>query len=90
MQKRLLKASKLMRYYEMVGCRVTVLNTVYKTVIKSFTKQWAGLKDWKRQTQPMVSKITGKFPVMKWTNVFDDFLNWKIGVRTIPLSYATR
>eukprot|EP00957_Ditylum_brightwellii_P048435 3675702-Ditylum_brightwellii.AAC.1 len=26
-QKRLLKASKLMKYYEMVGCHVTVLNT---------------------------------------------------------------
>eukprot|EP00957_Ditylum_brightwellii_P143456 10929091-Ditylum_brightwellii.AAC.1 len=38
-QKRLLKVYKLMRYYKM-GChRVTVLNTVYKTVIKSFTDQ---------------------------------------------------
>eukprot|EP00957_Ditylum_brightwellii_P127828 9748745-Ditylum_brightwellii.AAC.1 len=48
MQKRLLEASKLMRYYKMVGCRVTVLNNVYKTVIKSFTNQWARLKDWKQ------------------------------------------
>eukprot|EP00957_Ditylum_brightwellii_P055826 4229582-Ditylum_brightwellii.AAC.1 len=39
MQKRLLEASELTRYYEMVGCRVIVLNTVYKTVIKSFTNQ---------------------------------------------------
>eukprot|EP00957_Ditylum_brightwellii_P134450 10250222-Ditylum_brightwellii.AAC.1 len=37
MQKRLLDTSKLMRYYETVGCHVTVSNTVYKTFIKSFT-----------------------------------------------------
>eukprot|EP00957_Ditylum_brightwellii_P140962 10738596-Ditylum_brightwellii.AAC.1 len=27
---------------------------------------------------------------MQWVDVFDGFLNQKIGVRTIPLSYATR
>eukprot|EP00957_Ditylum_brightwellii_P148379 11296599-Ditylum_brightwellii.AAC.1 len=89
-QKRLLKASELKRYYEMVGHRLTVLNTVYKTVIRSFTNQWASLKDCKRQTQPMVSNITGELPIMQWVDVFDDFLNRKICVRTIPLSYVTR
>eukprot|EP00957_Ditylum_brightwellii_P069604 5287329-Ditylum_brightwellii.AAC.1 len=72
-QKRLLKASKLMRYYKLVGCHVILSNTVYKTSIKTFTDQWAGLKDWKQQLQLVVPKITGK-----------------IGVRTIPLSCATR
>eukprot|EP00957_Ditylum_brightwellii_P180533 13752328-Ditylum_brightwellii.AAC.1 len=67
-QKRLLEASKLMRYYKMVGCHVTVLNTVYKTVIKSFTNQWASLKDQKQQTQPMVPKSTGELPVMQWVD----------------------
>eukprot|EP00957_Ditylum_brightwellii_P106869 8152761-Ditylum_brightwellii.AAC.1 len=43
MQKRLLKASELMRFYETVGCKVTVSNTVYKTMIKSFLDQWKGL-----------------------------------------------
>eukprot|EP00957_Ditylum_brightwellii_P091502 6967843-Ditylum_brightwellii.AAC.1 len=33
MRKKLLEVSKLMRYYETIGCHVTVLNTVYKTVI---------------------------------------------------------
>eukprot|EP00957_Ditylum_brightwellii_P074069 5628428-Ditylum_brightwellii.AAC.1 len=27
---------------------------------------------------------------MQWVDVFDDFLHWKIGVRTIPLFYVTR
>eukprot|EP00957_Ditylum_brightwellii_P120559 9197347-Ditylum_brightwellii.AAC.1 len=38
-QKRLLKASELMRYYGTVGHHVTVSSTVYKTVIKFFTNQ---------------------------------------------------
>eukprot|EP00957_Ditylum_brightwellii_P111172 8476870-Ditylum_brightwellii.AAC.1 len=67
-QKRLLEASKLMRYYKTVGCHVTVSNTIYETVIKSFTNQWAGLKDWKRQTQPMVPKITAELPIMQWVD----------------------
>eukprot|EP00957_Ditylum_brightwellii_P011138 843944-Ditylum_brightwellii.AAC.1 len=90
MQKRLLEASSLMRYYEMVGCRVTVLNTVYRTIIKYFTNQWARLKDRKQQTQPMVPKITGELPIMQWTDVFDDFLYRKIGVKTTSLSDMIR
>eukprot|EP00957_Ditylum_brightwellii_P135885 10364752-Ditylum_brightwellii.AAC.1 len=49
----------------MVGCRLTVLSTVYETVIKPFTNQWAGLKGRKCQTQPVVSKITGDLPIME-------------------------
>eukprot|EP00957_Ditylum_brightwellii_P110373 8418321-Ditylum_brightwellii.AAC.1 len=52
-QKRLLEASELMRYYETVGHHLTVSNTIYKTAIRSFTNQWASLKDSKRQMQPM-------------------------------------
>eukprot|EP00957_Ditylum_brightwellii_P126940 9677447-Ditylum_brightwellii.AAC.1 len=58
-QKRLLEASELTRYHEMVGCHLAVLNTVYESTIRSFTSQWASLKDCKRQMQPMVPKITG-------------------------------
>eukprot|EP00957_Ditylum_brightwellii_P204172 15338009-Ditylum_brightwellii.AAC.1 len=83
-QKRLLKASELTRYYKMVSCCLRVLNTVYKTVIKSFTNQRTGLKDCKRQMQSVVLKITGELPIMQWVGVFDDFLNQKIGVRTTP------
>eukprot|EP00957_Ditylum_brightwellii_P043272 3279230-Ditylum_brightwellii.AAC.1 len=58
-------------------------------VIWSFTKQWAGLTDCKRHTDPVVPKITAELPIMRWVDVFDDFLSRKIGVRTIPLSYMT-
>eukprot|EP00957_Ditylum_brightwellii_P112086 8546657-Ditylum_brightwellii.AAC.1 len=52
----------------MVGCRLTVSNTVYKTIIKSFTDQWDGMKDHKCQTQSMVPKITGELPIMHWVD----------------------
>eukprot|EP00957_Ditylum_brightwellii_P194606 14823702-Ditylum_brightwellii.AAC.1 len=64
MQKRLLEASELTRYYIMIGRRLTVSNTVYLTVIRSFTDQWAGLKDRKHQTDPVVPKITAELPIM--------------------------
>eukprot|EP00957_Ditylum_brightwellii_P047124 3578547-Ditylum_brightwellii.AAC.1 len=90
MQKRLQEASELTRYYITIGRRLTVSNTVYATVIRSFTNQWAGLKDCKRQTEPMVPKVTAELPIMRWVDVFEDFLSRKIGVCTIPLSYVMR
>eukprot|EP00957_Ditylum_brightwellii_P179619 13682379-Ditylum_brightwellii.AAC.1 len=63
-----------MRCYKTVGCHVTALNTVYKTIIKSFTNQWVGLKDRKQQMQSVVPKITGESSVMRWTDVFNYFL----------------
>eukprot|EP00957_Ditylum_brightwellii_P000077 5275-Ditylum_brightwellii.AAC.1 len=67
-QKRLQEALELMRYYPTVGHRLTVANTVYKTVIWSFTNQSAGLKDRKHQTQPVVPKITAELPIMRWVD----------------------
>eukprot|EP00957_Ditylum_brightwellii_P118749 9056624-Ditylum_brightwellii.AAC.1 len=63
-QKRLQEASELTRYNITVGCHMTVSDTVYATVIQSFTNQWACLKDRKRQTQPVVPKITAELPIM--------------------------
>eukprot|EP00957_Ditylum_brightwellii_P049976 3788420-Ditylum_brightwellii.AAC.1 len=65
-QKRLQEALELTRYYITDGCNLTVANTVYGTVIWSFTYQWAGLKDCKCQTQPVVLKITTELPIMRW------------------------
>eukprot|EP00957_Ditylum_brightwellii_P136705 10424867-Ditylum_brightwellii.AAC.1 len=79
-QKRLQEASDLTRYYITVGRRLIVANTAYGMVIRSFTNQWAGLKDRKYQTQPVVPKITTELPIMRWVDVFDDFLKREIGV----------
>eukprot|EP00957_Ditylum_brightwellii_P021827 1646769-Ditylum_brightwellii.AAC.1 len=57
-------------------------------VIRSFTDQWAGLKNRKCQSDPVVPKITAELPIMRWVDVFDNVLSRKIGVRTIPLSYV--
>eukprot|EP00957_Ditylum_brightwellii_P059829 4541763-Ditylum_brightwellii.AAC.1 len=62
----------------MVGRCLTVANTAYATVIRSFTNNWAGLKDCKRLTQPVVPKITAELPIMRWVDVFDDILSRKI------------
>eukprot|EP00957_Ditylum_brightwellii_P129230 9857111-Ditylum_brightwellii.AAC.1 len=40
--------------------------------------------------QHVVPKITEELLVMQWNDIFDDFLNQKICVRTISLSYMTR
>eukprot|EP00957_Ditylum_brightwellii_P019942 1505162-Ditylum_brightwellii.AAC.1 len=79
-----------MRYYTTIGRRLTVSNTVYATVIWSFTQHWAGLNDRKRQTDPVVPKIAAELPIVRWVDVFDAFLSRKIGVHTIPMSYVTR
>eukprot|EP00957_Ditylum_brightwellii_P062692 4758046-Ditylum_brightwellii.AAC.1 len=39
-QKRLLKASKLMRYYETVSWDLTASSVKYNPAIKFFTNQW--------------------------------------------------
>eukprot|EP00957_Ditylum_brightwellii_P115272 8790120-Ditylum_brightwellii.AAC.1 len=65
-QKRFQEALELTRYYSMAGHHLTVTNNVYKIVIWSFTNQWAGHKDRKCQTQPVVPKITAELPIMQW------------------------
>eukprot|EP00957_Ditylum_brightwellii_P056643 4293496-Ditylum_brightwellii.AAC.1 len=79
-QKRLQETLELTRYCIMVGHHLIVANTAYGMVIRSVTDQWAGLKDCKRQTQPVVPKVTAELPIMKWVDVFNDFLSRKIGV----------
>ena len=37
---------------------------------------------------PEVPKITKTLPIMKWTEAFQDYLHWVIGVRVIPLVYT--
>eukprot|EP00957_Ditylum_brightwellii_P175658 13374660-Ditylum_brightwellii.AAC.1 len=64
MQKRLQEASELTRYYITIVRHLTVANTVYAMVIRSFTNQWADLKDRKLQTHPVVPKITAELPIM--------------------------
>ena len=56
--------------------------------MKNFEIQWKDLKVKKDIHIPNVPKITKSLPIIKWTEVFKDFLAQVISVRVIPLSYV--
>jgi hypothetical protein len=89
-QKRLITASKLLRYYETVGRNTTVANLQWTPVMRNFEIQWKALEDKKRGDEPEVPKITKALPIIKWTEAFRDYLHRMVGVRTIPLAYVIR
>ena len=42
------------------------------------------------EEDPDVPKMTKAFPIIKWTEAFQNFLNRVIGARMIPLAYVIR
>ena len=58
--------------------------------MSNFEIQWKALKDRKDENDPDVPTITKALPIIKWTEVFQDFLHRVIGARTIPLAYVIR
>ena len=87
---RLTAATKLVRYYAMVGHPLTPANMAWNTVMRNFNEQWKALKERKENENPDVPKITKALPVIKWTEAFTDYLSRAIGVRMIPLAYVIR
>lgn len=88
--KRLLVACDLVRYYIATGRAPTAGNMQWTNVIKNFEIQWRALKEKKKLEPTETPKITKALPIMKWTEVFPDFLNQVVGLRYIPLSYVIR
>ena len=88
-QKRLLSACDLVRFYAMIGRDLSAGNMRWDPVIKNFAEQWKALQDRKKGEDPEVPKITKTLSVIKWTEAFDNFLHRKLGVRHVPLAYAT-
>ena len=84
---RLTAATKLVRYYAMVGRPLTPANMAWNTVMRNFNEQWKALEERKENENPDVPKITKALPVIKWTEAFTDNLSRAIGVRMIPLAY---
>ena len=76
-----------MKYYRTVGHDLTAANLQWNTVMKNFDVQWTALKEKKGEDSPETPKISKALPVIKWTEAFQDFLNRKIGNRSIPLAY---
>ena len=77
----------LVKYYRTVGRELTVANLQWNTMMKNFDVQWTTLKEKKGEDSPDTPQISKVLPVIKWMEAFQDFLNWKIGNRNIPLAY---
>ena len=88
-QKRLLAACEIIRYYKTVGRPLSAANMQWDPIIRNFTEQWKALVA-RRSDDIEVPKVTCSVPVLKWIEAFTDFLNRKIGSRTIPLAYVIR
>ena len=58
--------------------------------MSNFEIQRKALKERKDEDDPDVPKITKALPIIKWTEVLQDFLNRVIGARMIPLAYVIR
>ena len=89
-QHRISMACEIVRYYNAVGYDITANNMLWTQVIKNFEDQWKALKGHKEDDQPDIPKINKSLPIIKWTEVFQDFLHRVIRVRMIPLAYVTR
>ena len=87
---RLMAATKLVRYYMMVGHPLTPANMAWNTVMRNFNEQWKALEERKENENPDISKITKALPVIKWTEAFTDYLSCAIGVQMISLAYVIR
>ena len=58
--------------------------------MSNFEIPWKALKDRKDEDDPDVPTITKALPIIKWTEVFQDFPHRVIGARMIPLAYVIR
>ena len=87
--KRLLSACDIVRYYETVGRPTSSQNMQWNPIIRNFAEQWKALKD-RKDDDIDVPKVSRSLPILKWIEAFTDFLNRKVGSRTIPLAYVIR
>ena len=87
-QKRLTVACGFIIYYQTVGRDLTAANIQWNQVMSSFEIQWKALKERKDEDDPDLPKISKALPIIKWTEVFQDFLNKVIGASMIPLAYV--
>ena len=89
-QIRLATACDILRHYTAVGPDVSVTDTRENPMIRNFKNQQKALKDRSKDEDFKVRKRSKEFPVMKWSEVFTDFLHRVLGIRMIPLDYVSR
>ena len=88
--KRLLTATKLVRFYDMIGRNITAGNIVWNPIMRNFQEQWKALEEKRDDGNPDTPIILKSLPIIKWTESFQDHLHRCIGIRLIPLSYVIR
>ena len=88
--KRLLVATKLVKYYHTVGRTLTANNMQWTHLIRNFEEQWKALEDRKSEDEPDTPLISKDLPVIKWVEAFRDHLHRCIGSRCVPLAYVIR
>ena len=89
-QKRLLAATKLVRFYDTIGRPLTQDNIQWTPVMQNFEEQWKALEDRKEEGDPDTPLISKSLPIIKWTEAFKNHLTRCIGVRHCPLLYVVR
>ena len=89
-QKRLLTATKLVRFYDTIGRTITAANIQWNPIMRNFEEQWKVLEDKKDEGDPDTPVISKSLPIIKWTEAFRDHLERCVGVRFCPLSYVIR
>ena len=89
-QRRLLAATKLVKYYDTVGRTLTAANLQWFPIMKNFSEQWTSLEERKDEDDPETPTITKELPIMKWVEAFEDHLERCVGIRCVPLAYVIR
>ena len=88
--KRLLVATKLVKFYETVVHGLTAGNNVWNNVIKNFESQWEAIEKKKAKEELDVPIVSKDLPIIKRVEAFRNHLHRCISVRYAPLSYVVR
>ena len=56
--------------------------------MRCFKKLWDAIKDRRKGDDPDAPRISAALPIIRWKEVFRDYLHRFIGVRCIPLAYV--
>ena len=88
--KRLIVACNAVRYYSAIQRSLTAGMMRWDPTLKYFEAQWEALITLKDKDRSETPRINKALPVLKWAEVFRNFLYTIIGSRNVPLAYIIR